>query len=149
MGTNLTCAMAAEQNINMDAWDRKATKTRILALRVKNSKYGWDKLYLNANKVRWNQHYRKARSSGTEYDLSDQDTWCKLCKDNAVEDGRHFLCACPNESYRNIRRHWYAGVKNKMQSISLGMKDALDRVLVNADGCILSSHPDPGSERVL
>ena len=29
------------------------------------------------------------------------------------------------------------------------MKDALSRVLANADGCILSSHPDLASERVL
>ena len=36
-----------------------------------------------------------------------------------------------------------------MQGMSEGMKEALDRVLVNADGCILSSLPDPGSERVL
>ena len=41
--TNLTRPMAEEQNINMDAWDRKATKvvtgySRILASRVKNSK---------------------------------------------------------------------------------------------------------------
>ena len=43
----------------------------------------------------------------------------------------------------------YIGVKNKMQGMSAGMKEALDRVLVNADGCILSSLPDPGSERVL
>ena len=152
--TNLTRPMAEEQNINLDAWDRKATKvvtgySRILALRVKNVKYGWDKLYLNANKVRWHQHYRNVRSSGMEYDMSDKDTWCKLCNNNAVEDGRHFLCGCPNVFYKNIRRNWYAGVKKKIQGMSAGMKEALDRVLVNVDGCILNSLPDPGSERVL
>ena len=52
-------------------------------------------------------------------------------------------------SYKNIRRNWYAGVKKKMRGMSAGMKEALDRVLVNADGCILSSLLDLGSERVL
>jgi len=51
--------------------------------------------------------------------------------------------------YKNIRRNWYAGVKKKIQGMSAGMKEALDRVLVNVDGCILNSLPDPGSERVL
>ena len=78
--------------------------------------------------------------------MSNKDTWCKLCNDNALEDGRHFLCGCLNVSYKNIQRNWYAGVKKKMQGMSGGMKEALDRVLVNADECILSSLPDPGSE---
>ena len=81
--------------------------------------------------------------------MSNKDTWCKLCNNNAVEDDRHFLCVCPDVSYKNIRRNWYAGVKKKMQGMSAGMKDTLDRVLVNADGCILSSLLDPGSGRVL
>ena len=33
--------------------------------------------------------------------------------------------------------------------MSVGMNETLDWGLINADGCILNSLPDPGSERVL
>ena len=61
-----------------------------------------------------------------EYDLSDQDTWCKLCNDSAVEDDRHFLCGCPNVPYKNMRRDWYAGVKNEMQKM-ISLYDAREK----------------------
>ena len=48
-----------------------------------------------------------------KYDLSDQDKWYRFCNDSAVGDGRHFLCGCPSVPYKNIRRNWCAGVKNK------------------------------------
>ena len=36
-----------------------------------------------------------------------------------------------------------------MERMSAGMKESLDRVFVDLDGCILSSLSDPGSERLL
>ena len=75
-----------------------------------------------------------------EYDMSNKETRCKFCNNNAVEDGRHFLCGCPKVSYKNIRRNRYAGLKNKMKGISEEIKDVLDRVVINADGCILLAH---------
>ena len=106
----------------MDAWDRKETKvvtgySRILALRVKNVKYGWDKFYLNTNKVRWHQHYRNLRSSGMEYDMSNKDTWCKLCNSSAVEDGKTFFmwlsqCVLQKHTKKLVRRREKQDARN-------------------------------------
>ena len=33
--------------------------------------------------------------------------WCQLCKCNAVEDMRHVLGWCKNETYKGIRAAWF------------------------------------------
>ena len=114
-----TVPAAYEQNINMSHWDRQATKVAagyvgILNLRVWYMRNAWDRGWLNANRVRWKQARRRSRRDGTGHAAGNAETWCKMCDENFPENGRHMLCGCRHAAYKNVRKRWYKGVKEKL-----------------------------------
>ena len=130
----MTVPAAYEQNINMSDWDRQATKVAtgnvgILNLRVWYMRKAWDRGWLNANRVRWKQARRRSRRDGTGHAVGNAETWCKMCDEKVPEDGRHMLCRCRHAAYKNVRKRWDKGVKDKFTKFSPRMVEALYQVV--------------------
>ena len=140
--TLMAVPAAHEQNISMSDWDRQATKVAtgyvgILNLRVWYMRNAWDRGWLNVNRVRWKQARRRSRRDGTGHALGNAETWCKMCDEKVPEDGRHMLCRCRHAAYKNMRKRWYKGVKDKFKKLSPRMVEALYQVVGNNEDTFL------------
>ena len=139
----MTEPMAAEQGINMDAWDLRATKTvtgygRVVWRRVRNMRTAWDRGSTRGNKRRWRTKRPEGVRRTMEYLKDDEKAWCKMCDEKAVEDTRHYMCACANVHYKEVRKTWYAKIKARVTDMSLRMQEALMSTLVMVNGCLVT-----------
>jgi len=139
----MTEPMAAEQGIDMNAWDLRATKIvtgydRVVWRRVRNMRTAWDRGSTRGNKRRWRTKRPEGVRRTMEYLKDDEKAWCKICDEKAVEDTRHYMCACANVHYKEVRKTWYAKVKAKVTDMSLRMQEAFMNTLVMVDGCLLT-----------
>ena len=97
----------------------------------------WDRGWLNVNRVRWKQARRRSRRDGTGHALGNAETWCKMCDEKVPEDGRHMLCRCRHAAYKNVRKRWYKGVKDKFKKLSPRMVEPLYHVVGNNEDTFL------------
>ena len=84
----------------------------------------WDRGWLNAIRVRWKQARRRSRRDGTGHALGNSETWCKICDEKVPEDGRYVLCRCRHAAYKNLRKRWYTGLKDKFEKLFPRMAEA-------------------------
>ena len=60
-----------------------------------------------------------------------------MCDEKVPEDGRHMLCRYRHAAYKNVRKRWYKGVKDKFKKLSPRMVEALYQVVGNNEDTFL------------
>ena len=114
---------AAEQRIQLSAWDLKSTITTTgwtgsARRRAWSAKLAWDRAWHRANRMHWKAANRKKREGALSFLAGEKEAWCRACSAQEVEYARHIMTRCGCEAYRTIRRRWYGKVVKKAKGLS-------------------------------
>ena len=140
---------AAEQRIQLSAWDLKSTITATgwtgsARRRAWSAKLAWDRAWHRANRMHWKAANRKKREGALSFLAGEKEAWCRACSAQEVEDARHIMTRCGCEAYRTIRRRWYGKVVEKAKELSVALEASFVAVVANSAGVLQEGEGSSG-----
>ena len=119
-----------EQGCDPSGLDVQATKvatgyTGVAVKRTQNVRMMWDRYPLRANMWHWRQRQRQRRSGALWWYHDKPLALCQLCSYKALEDVRHVLGWCDNDTYKEIRTRWYERLRDSARELTPALWEAI------------------------
>ena len=133
-----------EQGCDPSGLDVQATKvatgyTGVAVKRAQNVRMMWDRCPLRANMWHWRQRPR-SRRMGALWQYHDEPmALCQLRSDQGLEDVRHVLGWCENDTYKEIRTRWNGRLRDSAMELTPALWGAIRSGLICVRGNLQTS----------
>ena len=132
-----------EQDCDPSGLDVQATKvatgyTGVAVKRTQNVRMMWDRYPLRANMWHWRQRPRQRRNGPLWWYHDKPLALCQVCSDKALEDVRHVLGWCENETYKEIMTRWYERLQDSATELTPVLWEAIRSGVMCVRGTLLT-----------
>ena len=132
-----------EQDCDPSGLDVQATKvatgyTGVAVKRTQNVRMMWDRYPLRANMWHWRQRPRQRRNGALWWYHDKPLALCQMCSDKALEDVRHVLGWCGNDTYKEIRTRWYERLRDSATELTPVLWEAIRSGMMCVRGTLLT-----------